>query len=81
MAYGVLKLGRLRRPGAPGANIFYSSVGLVHVEGEDRPLGVQEAAAWVRASGGWLRVSRTAKAALPPAAQAFVRACRAGKVG
>jgi hypothetical protein len=52
----VVPIGRLRRIGQPGASVTYDPGHGIRVETEDVPPTPAAAAAWIRSTGGWLRV-------------------------
>lgn len=73
----VIEIGKLRRPGLPGAPISYDPGYGIRVAAENCPPEPAAAAAWCRASGGWVRLRAAAKKAEATAVRAFVNAWRA----
>ncbi|MBS3927756.1 MAG: hypothetical protein KGZ65_04110 [Sphingomonadales bacterium] len=74
----VIQIGKLRRPGRPAASVTYDPGYGMRVDGEGAPPDAEQAARWVKASGGWLRlrgdVRRLAKA--HPEVAYFLKAVR-----
>ena len=56
----IITIGKLRRPGKPGAAVTFDPGHGVRVAGESVPRDAEQAARWVRSCGGWLRVLRGA---------------------
>ncbi len=56
----IIMIGKLRRPGKPGASVTFDPTYGIRVEGEGAPPDADQAARWVKKAGGWLRVRRGA---------------------
>ena len=76
----VVSIGKLRRPGKPGAAVSYDPGYGIRIVGEDCPADADQAARWVKKSGGWMRVNARVKNALHPEVAYFVRAVRRHEV-
>jgi hypothetical protein len=68
----VIEIGKLRRPGMPGASISYAPGYGIRVAAEACPAEPAAAAAWCRASGGWVRLRAAARKSDRDAVKAFV---------
>lgn len=72
----VIEIGKLRRPGLPGAPISYDPGYGIRVAAENCPPEPAAAAAWCRASGGWVRLRASARKSNSTAVRDFVTAWR-----
>lgn len=72
----VVTIGKLRRPRTPPAEVCYDERFGIVVQGEQSPHDPVEAAAWIRSSGGWLRLAGHAKKSGVVPVQTFIRAWR-----
>jgi hypothetical protein len=72
----VIEIGKLRRPGLPGASIIYDPRYGIRVASEDCPPAPAAAAAWCRTSGGWVRLRAAARKSDCDVIKAFVYAWR-----
>lgn len=73
----VVPIGKLRRPGKPGAPVSYDPGYGIRVGGEDAPAAPAAAATWCRGAGGWLRVYGRARRTGVAAVEEFLQAWRA----
>lgn len=75
----IIIIGKLRRPGKPGASVTFDPGYGIRIEGEAVPPDADQAARWVRKEG-WLRVPNRLKTLLSkgehPEIEHFVDAAR-----
>ncbi len=71
----IISIGKLRRPGKPGAAVSYDPTYGIRIVGEAVPPEADLAAAWVKRAGGWLRVLKGVKKGNPEI-DYFLRAVR-----
>lgn len=72
----IVSIGKLRRPGQPGAAVSYDPTHGIRIEGEDAPPEPVAAAAWIRRRKGWLRVYSAAKKTASVKVREFLKAWR-----
>lgn len=73
--YDIIPIGKLRRPRHPGAAVSYDPTWGVRVEGEDVPASPRAAGAWVKKSGGWIRIHKSLQRG-HTAVEEFIKATR-----
>lgn len=70
-----IPVGKFRRQGKVAVDISYDPSYGIRIEGAPAPADPEEAGAWCRRAGGWLRLRRGVAKAVPAVAE-FVRAWR-----